>query len=74
MGGNDRPHFRRGIGDGKEFDRLGILGTEGGIFGGMVTAERARSDDGSFQRTRFRHTATEKQTGSPRSMDNVWGE
>ena len=63
LGGDGGAGLRRWIGDGEQLD-IAVLG-QGRIFGGMVTAEGTRPDDGGFQRTRFRHTTTKKQRQAP---------
>jgi hypothetical protein len=63
-------HFGIGIGDGKKLNApAGLAFTalaQGFVFGGVVMAENARTDYGSFQRSTFRHAAAQKQgLGSP---------
>ena len=53
-------HFGIGIGDGEQFDAFAGL-AQAFVFGGMMMAENAGADHGSFQRSIFRHAAAEKQ-------------
>ena len=53
-------HFNIGIGDGQQLNAPAGL-AQGFVFGGMMVAENARTDYGSFQRSTFRHAAAQKQ-------------
>ena len=53
-------HFGIGIGDGEQFDVFAGL-AQGLVFGSVVMPEHASANDGSLQRSIFRHAATQKQ-------------
>jgi hypothetical protein len=53
-------HLGIGIGNGEEFDTFSGV-AQSFVFGGVMMTEHAGADHGSFQRSIFRHAATEKQ-------------
>jgi hypothetical protein len=54
------PHIGIGIGDGEQLDIFAGQ-AKAFVFGGVMMAEHASADHGSFQRSIFRHAATQKQ-------------
>ena len=63
LGGDGGAGFRRRICDGEQGDIA--FAHNRGIFGGVVTAKRARANNSGLERTRFRHPAAKKQMNSP---------
>jgi hypothetical protein len=53
-------HLGIGVGDGEKLDAFAIL-AQAFVLGGMVVPKHAGANDGSFQRSTFRHAAAEKQ-------------
>ena len=53
-------HIGTGIGNGEQFDAFAGL-AQRLVFGGVMMAEHAGANDGSFQRSIFRHAAAKKQ-------------